>query len=145
MLPGRTRRSRAGDRHLDLLAGALAVADDLQRKRLQHLAQAALEGGKPGVLDRIDPRRAAPFGCAGREEQQRIAGRRVAVDGDRVERLADAAGEQRLQHGAAIGASVATKDSIVAMSGAIMPAPLAMPLMVTSASPSFTVTVATFG
>ena len=47
--------------------------------------------------------------------------------------------------GAAIGASVATKDSIVAMSGAIMPAPLAMPLMVTSASPSFTVTVATFG
>ena len=47
--------------------------------------------------------------------------------------------------GAAIGASVATKESIVAMSGAIMPAPLAMPLMVTSASPSFTVTVATFG
>ena len=47
--------------------------------------------------------------------------------------------------GAAIGASVATKESIVAMSGAIMPAPLAMPLIVTSASPSFTVTVATFG
>ena len=33
--------------------------------------------------------------------------------------------------GAAIGASVKTKDSIVAMSGAIMPAPLAMPAMVT--------------
>ena len=47
--------------------------------------------------------------------------------------------------GAAIGASVATKESIVAISGAIMPAPLAMPLMVTSASPSFTLTVATFG
>ena len=47
--------------------------------------------------------------------------------------------------GAAIGASVATKDSIVAMSGAIMPAPLAMPLIVTSASPSFTVAVATLG
>ena len=47
--------------------------------------------------------------------------------------------------GAAIGASVAMKQSIVAMSGAIMPAPLAMPLMVTSASPSFTVWVATFG
>ena len=31
--------------------------------------------------------------------------------------------------GAAIAASVKTKDSIVAMSGAIMPAPLAMPLM----------------
>ena len=37
------------------------------------------------------------------------------------------------------------KDSIVAMSGAIMPAPLAMPLMVTLALPSFTVAVATFG
>ena len=31
----------------------------------------------------------------------------------------------------AIGASVKTKDSMVAMSGAIMPAPLAMPQMVT--------------
>ena len=36
--------------------------------------------------------------------------------------------------GAAIGASVKTKASIVAMSGAIMPAPLAKPLMVTLAS-----------
>src|SRR6202022_4809346 len=46
---------------------------------------------------------------------------------------------------AAIGASVNTKASIVAMSGAIMPAPLAMPLIVTLALPSFTVDVATFG
>ena len=36
--------------------------------------------------------------------------------------------------GAAIGASVATKESIVAMSGAIMPAPLAMPPMVNEPS-----------
>ena len=34
---------------------------------------------------------------------------------------------------------------MVAMSGAIMPAPLAMPLIVTFALPSFTVAVATFG
>ncbi len=47
--------------------------------------------------------------------------------------------------GAAIGASVTMKDSMVAMSGAIMPAPLAMPLIVTSASPSLTVAVASFG
>ena len=47
--------------------------------------------------------------------------------------------------GAAIGASVKTNDSIVAMSGAIMPAPLAMPLIVTSASPSLTRAVATLG
>ena len=46
---------------------------------------------------------------------------------------------------AAIGASVNTKASMVAMSGAIMPAPLAMPLIVTLALPSFTVAVATFG
>ena len=50
--------------------------------------------------------------------------------------LAVALRKQRLQDGAAICASVATKDSIVAMSGAIMPAPLAMPLMVTSPPPS---------
>ena len=36
---------------------------------------------------------------------------------------------------AAIGASVNTKDSMVAMSGAIMPAPLAMPLITTSTPP----------
>ena len=43
------------------------------------------------------------------------------------------------------GASVNTNDSMVAMSGAIMPAPLAMPLIVTLALPSLTVAVATFG
>src|SRR5882757_8236466 len=45
----------------------------------------------------------------------------------------------------AIGASVNTKASMVAMSGAIMPAPLAMPLMVTFVLPSFATAVATFG
>src|SRR4028118_1094328 len=44
-----------------------------------------------------------------------------------------------------MGASVKTKDSMVAMSGAIMPAPLAMPLRVTSTPPSRAVRVATFG
>src|ERR1700692_1435949 len=43
------------------------------------------------------------------------------------------------------GASVNTNDSMVAMSGMIMPAPLAMPLMVTLALPSLMVLVATFG
>ncbi len=47
--------------------------------------------------------------------------------------------------GAAIGASVKTKDSMVAMSGAIMPAPLAMPLIVTATPPIFAVRVATLG
>jgi hypothetical protein len=44
--------------------------------------------------------------------------------------------------GALIAASVKMKHSIVAMSGAIMPEPLAMPLMVTVRPPSFTVAVA---
>ena len=47
--------------------------------------------------------------------------------------------------GAAMGASVKTKESIVAMSGAIMPAPLAIPLIVTSTPPMVAVRVATFG
>ena len=46
---------------------------------------------------------------------------------------------------AEIAASVKMKDSIVAMSGAIMPAPLAMPLIVTVVLPIFAVAVATLG
>ena len=46
---------------------------------------------------------------------------------------------------AEIAASVKMNESIVAMSGAIMPAPLAMPLIVTVALPIFAVAVATLG
>ena len=52
---------------------------------------------------------------------------------------------RRCSAGAAIGASVNTKASMVAMSGAIMPAPLAIPQMVTVALPSFAVAVAPLG
>ena len=45
----------------------------------------------------------------------------------------------------AMSASVTTKDSIVAMSGAIMPAPLAMPLIVTLTPSISALPVATFG
>ena len=44
-----------------------------------------------------------------------------------------------------MGASVKTKESIVAMSGAIMPAPLAMPLIVTSTPPIVALRVASLG
>ena len=47
--------------------------------------------------------------------------------------------------GAEIAASVKTKASIVAMSGAIMPAPFAKPLIRTLALPSFTAALASFG
>ena len=51
-----------------------------------------------------------------------------------------------MQHACAtIGASVKTKDSMVAMSGAIMPAPLAMPQMVTGVPPSRAIAAAPFG
>ena len=45
----------------------------------------------------------------------------------------------------AMAASVNMKHSIVAISGAIMPAPLQKPLIVTSTSPIFAVRVASFG
>ena len=68
------------------------------------------------------------------EQQQRVAGRRVAVHGDGIERWLDGRDKQFLQAPRAGRlASVKTKDSIVAMSGAIMPEPLAMPLIVTVA------------
>src|SRR5262249_4996370 len=44
-----------------------------------------------------------------------------------------------------IAASVNTNDSIVAMSGAIMPAPLAMPQIVTGVAPNRTIAAAPFG
>jgi len=47
--------------------------------------------------------------------------------------------------GAGSAASVKTNERRVAMSGAIMPAPLAMPLIVTIVSPSGTRRVAPFG
>ena len=46
---------------------------------------------------------------------------------------------------AEIAASVKTYDSMVAMSGAIMPAPLAMPLIVTPTPPMVALAVATLG
>ena len=52
-----------------------------------------------GSLARRDFRRAVGGGGAGGKGQQRVRRRGVAVDGDRVERILDAALEQRLQHG----------------------------------------------
>ena len=63
-----------------------------------------------------------------------VAGRGVAVDRHAVEgRVGDAPTRSRCSTGWAMAASVNMKHSIVAMSGAIMPAPLQKPLIVTSA------------
>ena len=66
------------------------------------------------------PRRAA------REHDRAVVGRGVAVDGDAVEARADGVAERRRSSGGATAASVVKKASMVAMFGAIMPAPLAI-------------------
>ena len=83
---------------------------------------------------------------ARREQQQRVAGRGVAVDGDGVEGLVltpPTASSCNTAAGSA--ASVKTKASIVAISGAIMPEPLAMPLIVTLWPSISAVAVASLG
>ena len=92
------------------------------------------EGLEPRIGGARDAR--APCGLAGGEHHQRVGGRGVAVDGDGVEGVGDAVRQAASARPAPRSrASVKTKDSMVAMSGAIMPAPLAMPLMVTVALP----------
>ena len=80
---GRLARGRAFDADLDEFARALAVADDLMREIEQQLVERALEGGEPRIGGVGDFRRAALLRGAGREQQQRVGGRSVAVDGDR--------------------------------------------------------------
>ena len=117
---------RARDLDLDELRQSLAVARHL-------LGKVAAEVGKRRWNAAKACRSASRVGtpCAkphpGREGEQRVGGRGVAVDCDGVEALRTAAERHACRAAAPIGASVKTKESIVAMSGAIMPAPLAMP------------------
>jgi len=142
---GGLARRRAFDIDLDEFARSLAVADHLLGEAEQDLVERALERGERLVVDVLDARRAVLTSCAGGEEEQRSE---VEVSLSTVmqlnERCTDFA-SSACSTGAAIGASVNTNDSIVAMSGAIMPAPFAMPLMETSASPSVIRCVATLG
>ena len=78
--------------------------------------------------------------------QQRVRGRGVAVDGDAVE--GRVVGARRPSPAAARGATAASvkrKTSIVAMSGAIMPEPLAKPVIVTGTPSSSTRATAPLG
>ena len=137
-------RRRALDDDLDQLARALAVARDLLGEIGEHAARTPR--GRPSAADRSRARssarlRAAPVAKASSVSEVEVSPSIVTalnVSTTASETIACSAG-------AAIGASVKTNDSMVAMSGAIMPAPLAMPLIVTVASPSFARAVATFG
>ena len=81
MIFGRGVAGRALDRDLDDLRGALAIAHDLRREIEQHAVHRLDESGKSRIV-RIVDRLAA--GSAGREEQQRVGGRGVAIDRDAV-------------------------------------------------------------
>ena len=94
---GRLARGRALDADLDELARALAVADDLMGEIEQQLVERALEGGEARIGGVGDLGRAALSRGAGREQQQRVGGRGVAVDGDAVERALHRLRQQRLQ------------------------------------------------
>src|SRR5262249_44956868 len=131
---------RPFDDHLDKLARPLAVAGDLLGKRIEHLLERAAEVAQAAVAGA--PRaRAAPVANASSVSDVEVSLSTVtALKLSTTPSLSSACSA-----GAAIGASVNTKASMVAMSMAIMPEPLAMPLMATVVSPSFAVAVATFG
>src|SRR5487761_1463462 len=84
-----------GDRGLD----QWRIADDKAhplREINEHLVERAAESPERGIGSARDP---LVSGLAGRDQQQRIARRRIAVDGDRVERAVIAGGENRLECG----------------------------------------------
>ena len=103
---------------------------------------ARLEGRHPRIAGVGDRRHRRP---PGRGHQQRVRGRGVAVDGDAVEGRVRRPRHRRLQRPRAIAASVKRKTSIVAMSGAIIPEPLAKPITVTGTPPSSTRATAPLG
>src|SRR5438105_2957249 len=81
-----TRRARRGGAlnvDGDQLLGALAVADDELRQLDQHLLEGAAELAQMRIANGLDSR--VIRGGAGGAEQHGVAGRGVAVDGDRVE------------------------------------------------------------
>ena len=103
------------DLHRDELGGALAVTHDGLRQQAGNAEQRLLQGLAVGRIERRDRR----IRClVGGDDDERIVGRRVTVDGDAVERafgqfqrqlvhhrLVDArVGGQKTQHGRHVGA-----------------------------------------
>ncbi len=94
-------RRGALDDDLDQLARALAVAGDLLGKIGQHRAERLCKCLQARVVGPADLRRAAGGCSAGGEGEQRVRRRGVAVDGDGIEGVLDAALQQRLQRAGA--------------------------------------------
>ncbi len=118
------------------LGGALAVAHDL----VGEIEQDGVErGAKRREARRVDDPGVSTVGPRG-EREHRVAGRGVGVDGDAVEAAFDRCGQGTpAARRARRPRSVKTNASIVAMSGAIMPLPLAMPTT-TASVPSMAAT-----
>ena len=119
----------AFDANGDELRRALAVADDRLREfdgdASSASRNAATRGSPASRNGGIVPGRVA-------DEHEAVVGRRVAVDRDALNETSAASRARRPQQRGSTGASVATKPSIVAMLGWIIPAPLLMPVTVTS-------------
>ena len=93
--PGRLAARRAFDVDGDELARSFAVAHHLLRKIAQKLVERAPEGGRARIGGVLNSRRAPSL--SGGEDHQRVRSRRVAVDGDRVERPLDRFRQHRLE------------------------------------------------
>ena len=113
----RTLRHRALDHDLNELARALAVAGHLLGEIGEHGVKALAQRRQPRIGHGRDLRRAAGGGGTGREREQRVGSRSVAVDCHRVEGIGntvleqvsqDAGGDRRVgehetQHSCEIG------------------------------------------
>ena len=110
------------------LGGALAVGDHHQRQPQQQRPQGGAQLRGP-VGREVHAR-----GAVGQQEDP-VVGAHLPVDRDAVERAPHLAGEQAARPRAdSRPASVVTTHSMVAMPGAIMPAPLAAPARRTTPS-----------
>ena len=69
------------------------------------------------------------------QQHHAVVGRALAVDRDRVERVVNRFAQGPLSSGCGTAASVVMKPSMVAISGSIIPEPLAMPPIVISRPP----------
>ena len=118
---------RALDPHLDELARAFAVAHHLMGEIEQKLVERARNAPSARISGVGDwrARPAAPVANSSSVSEVDVSLSTVIALNERRTDFDSIAWSA----GAAIAASVNTKDSIVAMSGAIMPAPLAMPLI----------------
>ena len=124
----------------DQLGRALAAADDANARAVRTRARKASNEHRVDVF--VDLHAAGAVGQC----EDAIVGRALAVNGDRVERVATTRlGRRAATAAGSTAASVVRKPSIVAMRGSIMPEPLAMPPTRNGADSVVTSTAHSFG